>query len=113
MPPRPPFPERGATGRSDVVGRATGGLVLGEDVVELVAPATRGQAAHVRALAVAVLELRLGLVGLVTLVGIVVLGEAEVDERAVPGVPEGHVRRNYSFAAVLLQVVRRGRAGQR
>ena len=38
-----------------------GGDVVGEDVVDLVAAAARGQAAHVRALAVAVLELGLGL----------------------------------------------------
>ena len=68
----------------------------------------------VRALAVAVLELRLGLVGLVILVGVVVLGQAEVDERAVPGVPEGHIEWNLArLRRVLLQVVRRERAAQR
>ena len=112
MPPRPPFPERGATGRSDVVGLPPARLVLGEDVVELVAAAARGEAAHVRALAVAVLELRLGLVGLVTLVGIVVLGKAEVDERAVPGVAEGHI---VEFTRLLRFSCNSsgGRAGQR
>src|SRR3954469_13660464 len=65
--------------------------VVGEDVVDLVAAAARLQPAHVRALAVAVLQLalRLGL-GLVVAVAIFGLGEAEVDERLVPGVSERH-----------------------
>ena len=50
----------------------------------------RGKPAHVRALAVAVLELRLGLGVGSSSSYVVLLGEAEVDERAVPGVAERH-----------------------
>jgi hypothetical protein len=56
-------------------------------------PAPTAQAAHVRALAVTVLELGLRLVGLVAVVidvGIALLGEAEVHERAVPGIAKRH-----------------------
>src|SRR5829696_640833 len=67
--------------------------VVGEDVVEVVAPAP-GQAADVGPLAVVVLQLRLGLAGRsVTVplahgfgIGLLVLCEAEVDESTVPGV---------------------------
>src|SRR4051794_626921 len=66
--------------------------LVGEDVVDLVAAAARLEPAHVRALGVALLELALGLrLGLVV-VALVRLGEAEVDERLVPCVPEGHTR---------------------
>src|SRR5919108_5831913 len=66
-------------------------LVVGEDVVEVVTPAAGAEAADVRALAVAVLELGLGLVGgLLLLVRVALLGEAEVDERTVPRIAEGH-----------------------
>ncbi len=60
--------------------------LVGEDVVELVAAAAL-EAAHVRALAVAVLERGLGL-GLVVgnrfVAALTLLGQAEVDERTVP-----------------------------
>ena len=56
--------------------------------------AARLQAAHVRALAVAVLELGLGVLGdglrAVVLVVVGLLGEAEVHERSMPGVSERH-----------------------
>ena len=53
--------------------------------------------ADVRALAVAVLELGLGLVVLDQVVtGIVLLGQAEVDERAVPCVAECHRSRVFA-----------------
>ena len=55
------------------------------------------EALDVRALAVAILELGLGLVGLVPLVGVAFFGEPEVDERAVPGVPEGHIGWNLAL----------------
>src|SRR6185312_16758612 len=69
-----------------------GRLVVGEDVVELVAPpAAARQPPHVRALAIALLQLRLGLVvGGLMVVVVVLDGEAEVDERAMPGVAECH-----------------------
>src|SRR4051795_531673 len=72
--------------------RAPGAVVVvGEDVVEVVAPALRAEAADVRPLAVAVLELGLGLVGgLLLLIRFALLGQAEVDERPVPRVAEGH-----------------------
>ncbi len=64
-------------------------LVLGEDVVELVAAAA--QAADVGALAVAVLEVRLGPAPrLVVVVVVILLGEAEVDKRAMPGISKSH-----------------------
>ena len=74
-------------------GPPLGAGIVGEDVVDLVAPPPRAQPTDVGALAVAVLELDLGLaVGLELLVVGVVLGEAEVNECAVPGVAKGHVR---------------------
>ena len=63
-------------------------LVLGEDVIELVA--TAAQAADVRPLAVAILEIRLRRRIVIAVVVVVLLGKAEVDERAVPGITEGH-----------------------
>ncbi len=63
------------------------GFVLGEDVVELVAAAA--QAPDVGALAVVVLERRL-VGGVVLVLVVVLLGEAEVHERTVPGVAKGH-----------------------
>ena len=67
-------------------GAARPGLVLREDVVELVAAAA--QAPDVRPLAVAVLDLGLG--GRLVVVVVIVLGEAEVDEGAMPGIAESH-----------------------
>src|SRR4051812_742890 len=66
--------------------------VVGEDVVDLVAAAARLEPAHVRPFAVAVLQLALGLgrLGLVVAIAVVGLGEAEIDERLVPGVSESH-----------------------
>jgi hypothetical protein len=62
------------------------GVLVGEDVVDLVPAAAGGEPAHVgRAIAVAVLELHLGL-DLLLVVAVVLLGKAEVDERAVPSV---------------------------
>ena len=68
---------------------AAAGLV-GEDVVDLVTAAAL-EAPHVGPLAVAILELDLGL-DLVDGVEarVLLLGEAEVDERAMPGVAERH-----------------------
>jgi hypothetical protein len=66
--------------------------VVGEDVVELVAPAAL-QATDVGSLAVAVLDLGLGLdlpLRDRVRIGVVLLGEAEVDECAVPCVAESH-----------------------
>ena len=79
-------------------GARLGRGVVGEDVIDLVAAAARREAAHVGALAVAVLEHGLGLagVGLLLLVRVAILGEAEVDERAMPGVTECHTRRSDS-----------------
>src|SRR3954452_2312535 len=78
-------------------GRAPlGRAVVGEDVVDLVAaPARRLQAADVGPLAVAALDLLLGLAGvelLLLVVRVAVLGQAEVDEGAVPSVSKGHAR---------------------
>ena len=70
--------------------RPPGARLVGEDVVDLVTTAPL-EPAHVGTLAVAVLELRLGL-GLPS--GskrrVLLLGKAEVDERTVPGVAERH-----------------------
>src|SRR4051795_3099036 len=75
-------------------------VVVGEDVVELVAAAARAQPADVRALAVAILELGLRLVGIVLLhVWVALLGKAEVHERTVPGIAERHT---YSGRLALL-----------
>ena len=52
-------------------GRTSPGLVLGEDVVELVAPAT--QTTDVRPLAIAVLQFRLGRLVLIAVV-VILLG---------------------------------------
>ena len=60
-----------------------------EDVVELVAATTTLEPAHVWTLAVAVLERALGRrVVVLEILGLV--GEAEVNERAMPGVTEWH-----------------------
>src|SRR3954465_11319061 len=70
--------------------------VVGEDVVDLVAAPARLEAPDVRPVAVAVLEiaLRLARLGLVVVaVAVLGLGEAEVDERLVPGVSESHRKR--------------------
>src|SRR5690242_1034302 len=58
-------------------------VLVGEDVVDLVTATARGQAADVRTLAVALIELLLGL-DLVLVVRVLVLGQSEVDERTVP-----------------------------
>src|SRR6185312_5539727 len=63
-------------------------VVIGEDVVVLVAAAP--QPAHVRSVPVAILDLRLGLEVLLVVV-VILLGEAEVHECAVPGIPETHI----------------------
>ena len=67
------------------------GVVVGEDVVEFVAPPAALEPAHIRALAVAVgerglgvLAHRLGLLVIVVFVGL--LGQAEVHQRAMPAV---------------------------
>ena len=92
------MPRPAATGRSDVV--APLGLgVVGEDVVDLVAAPARAQPADVGALAVGLLESASGsAVGLEVLLVGFVLCEPEVDERAMPGVSEGHVRLGVSLA---------------
>src|SRR4051794_21115121 len=72
-------------GAEAVGARADGLVVVGEDVVDLVAAAA--QAPHVGPLVVAVLQLGLRLAGvdILVLVGrVALLGQAEVDERAVP-----------------------------
>ena len=70
-----------------------GRRLVGEDLVDLVA-AAGGDPPHLRAVAVALLELGLGLAGLVERLFLVriaiVLGEAEVNEGALPGVSQGH-----------------------
>jgi hypothetical protein len=63
--------------------------------------AARGEPPHVRALPVAVLHLRLRgpdrrrLLVLFLVVRVAVLGEAEVDESAMPGVAEAHREANF------------------
>src|SRR3954452_5317770 len=81
-----------ADGPQDGRGPPAAVVVVGEDVVEVVAaPAGAAEAAHVRSLAVAVLELGLGLVGgLLLVVRVALLGQAEVHERTVPRIAEGH-----------------------
>ena len=87
-----------AADRAQPRGPRLGRGVVGEDVVDLVAAAAGRQAAHVGALAVAILEHGLGLAGLdlLLLVRVAILGEAEVDERAMPGVTKSHTRRSDS-----------------
>ena len=75
--------------RSKHARRPPAWLVVGEDVIDFVAAAATGQAAHVRTLAVAILQLRLRL-GLRRIVVVPLLGEAEIDERTMPCVAEGH-----------------------
>src|SRR5207302_10458593 len=72
---------------------------VGEDVVDLVAAAAGLEPAHVGPLAIAILELGLRLRLELLAVAVVLLGEAEVDERAVPGVPEGHSGRCFACLA--------------
>ena len=79
--------------RTQRSGRPRGAVVVvvGEDVVEVVAAAPGRQAADVRALAVGLLELRLGLDRrLVRRVHVAFFGQAEVDQPVVPEVPERH-----------------------
>ena len=72
--------------------------VVGEDVVDLVAAAARAQAADVRAARDSGPPARPRAGGSrpaaprLVVVRVAVLGEAEVDERAVPGVGEAHAR---------------------
>src|SRR5205085_10319777 len=67
--------------------------VVGEDVVDLVSPPARAQPAHIGTVSVTVFELNLGFViGLDLLLVRVVLGEPEVNERAVPCVAESHMQ---------------------
>ena len=75
------------------------GVVVGEDVVDLVAPAPARQAPDVGPVAIAVLELGLGLGSRLrstsrsdqlVVLELAFLGKPEVHERTVPGVPEGH-----------------------
>ena len=77
--------------RAQDVGAPLGRGIVGEDVVALVAAAA-AEPADFGALAVAVLQLRLGRAGGGDLLEVllVVLGQPEVDEGAVPGVAEGH-----------------------
>jgi hypothetical protein len=68
-------------------GTPLGARIVGEDVVDLVTPAPGAEATDVGTVAVGVLQLDLGLaVWLEFFVVGVVLGEAEVNECAVPGV---------------------------
>ena len=87
----PPFPRPlPPTGRSWRVSRAGAARLVGEDVVDLVAAAAL-QPAHVGPVAVAILELDLGLGLAHRLVArILLLGEAEVDQRAMPCVAKRH-----------------------
>src|SRR5690606_18592378 len=63
-------------------------------VIELLLAAPRGQSADVRPVAVALLERLLRDVAALVVVVLVLLGDAEVDERAVPEVAEAHVCRD-------------------
>src|SRR5919199_98155 len=66
--------------------RRPAGVLVGEDVVDVVAPAAARHTADVGPLPIAILELHLGLgLGIVV---VALLRQAEVDERAVPGVAE-------------------------
>src|SRR5206468_4167980 len=67
------------------------GLRLGP-VVEVLLAAARGQAPHVRPLAVALLEALLGGVAVLVFPVVVLLGDAEVDERAGPEISESHLQ---------------------
>ena len=84
--------------------------LVGEDVVDLVAAAARGQPADVRALPVSILEFDLGF-NLVLVVRVLVLGKAEVDERTVPCVAKRHMRefRPSSGKSLLYKLQRSGR----
>src|SRR5205814_6830181 len=59
--------------------------------------------AHVRARAVAALELLLGRVAVDVLVPLVLLGDPEVDERAVPDVCESHCARDVTSRTGLIR----------
>src|SRR5213079_2891830 len=68
-------------------------------IVEFLSPAARRQAADVRTLAIGALELLLGDVAvLVPLV--VLLGDPEVDEGAVPDVCKAHFQRDLNADAI-------------
>jgi len=73
--------------------RPGGRLVVGEDVVELVAAAARAQPADVRPVGVGALQLLVGEVAV--LVPIVFLGDPEIDEGLVPDVCEAHAAESY------------------
>src|SRR4029078_2483810 len=84
-------------------GAPLGRRIVGEDVVDLVTAAARGEPWPVGPLPVAALELLFGLavVDLVlAVVRVAVLGEAEVDQRAVPGVTEGHAEGSFAVQGV-------------
>jgi hypothetical protein len=83
-----------AADRSQWSGPAVAAGVVSEDVVDLVAAAACAEAADIGPVAIAILELDLGLVVRLDLLLVirVIFGEPEVDERAMPGVPEGHIR---------------------
>src|SRR4051794_30692731 len=87
-----PRPVAAADGPQDGRGPPAAVVVVGEDVVEVVAaPAGAAEPADVRSLAIPVLELGLGLVGgLLLVVRVALLGQAEVHERTVPRIAEGH-----------------------
>ena len=90
--PALPLPPDGAQ-HAGLAPAALAGRVVGEDVVELVAAAAL-EPADVGALAIAVLQLCLGLglaLGDGLVAAVILLGEAEVDERAVPCVADRHL----------------------
>jgi hypothetical protein len=78
-----------AADRAQHGGGASAGFVLGKDLVELVATAARREPAHVGPLAIAVGDLLL--VGLVLVVVVIFLGQAEVHECAMPGISKCHM----------------------
>src|SRR4051794_1831849 len=82
--------------------RAGRWIVVGEDVVDLVAaPSARRQPPDARPLAIAILELDLGLGARVLLLEhVALLGQAEVHERAVPRITERHRRGVYAETPV-------------
>src|SRR5579862_4022408 len=81
----------GRSRRSDGGDPVAGLLAARLGPVVVLVPATpRRQPADVRPLAVALLEALLGGVSVLVLPVLVLLGDAEVDERAVPEVAEGH-----------------------
>ena len=89
----PPLPLPGGATERSVEVRRSRRRVVGEDVVDLVAAAARGQAAHVRALAVAALELLLGLADSIGLLFVRSRGPRRGRSRRATlcaGVAEGH-----------------------